>query len=232
VPVLEAESSFISLTGGVIRDSLYLVKDDGRLYRQELVEKPPVPGAGWGDSDGVEPEYEPVLHASSFLAPTRVQSYQEGVSLRGVLGKDGSVWIRAFGDASTPVRVTREGERVKAFTIMKLLEVHGRLAKARRSPVEALAAFAAACGTRDTATDPWFQRGVGLRDGQLIFEGDDGACLAAALPKDAKGAVQAFSFRAGAFGEIPQPSAFFAPVGLELKFSDGREAVVRPYAGY
>jgi hypothetical protein len=65
----------------------------------------------------------------------------------------------------------------------------------------------------------------------LVFEGDGGACLPAALPPGLQGRIRAFSFGSGQEGNKGVPF-YFTPSLLQLVLTDGSRVSVRPYEGW
>lgn len=220
-PVFDVQPAFRHASGGVLRDTLFGVGEDGLLYRQELLE-------GVATIDNDDPLPTSVLEKSTLQAPFPVVQYEEGTSLRALLDEEGSVWMAGHGETAPRGRIA--GFKLKSVSFMKIIAVRGSL-EVRESKRDLLP-FRRACRVDEATLDPWFKKGVGLSQGRLVFEGQNGECLMADLPPGLQGNISSFSFGTGEFGAEGERSYYFAPVGLRLGLTSGREVNVQPYAGW
>lgn len=220
-------AKFLQASGGVLRDTVFAVGQDGLLYHHEFR---PYPAAINTQDDRttypVEIPADSTLVKAEFQSPIPAIQYEEGTSVKALLDEEGSLWVGYHGENSPSGRLR---VKLKSFAIMKLTESRGYLAHAQKDAGD----FRRRCGVAENAVDPWFNRGVGISKGTLYFEGDRGECLAAALPDGLQGRVANFSFEPGAFaGKYGTRTFHFAAAGLELKLTDGTTRTVLPYEGW
>lgn len=217
-PMHENAGPYLQGSGGILKDTLFLVGANGRLYRQKSEE---VFKEGSSSDAGVI-EYS--LHPSSFASPLPAKQYEEGTSLRALLDEAGDLWLSRHGEENPTGRLA--GFRLKSFAIMKVME-----SSLVKSAPKDLSGFQQNCGVKSASVDPWLGRGVGLADGRLVFEGENGACWPAELADGLQGKIASFSFESAAFGPRGEASYYFAPTQLALTLVDGRKEIISPYLG-
>lgn len=215
-PLHESSGPYRQGSGGILKDTLFLVGADGRLHRQEE-EEVFRPGSS---SDTGEIQYS--LRLSPFAAPLPAKQYEEGTGLRALLDEAGDLWVSGLG-SETPTSHLG-GLKLKSFAIMKAMETSLVQSSARD-----LSAFQKNCGVKAAVVDPWLSRGAGLADGRLLFEGENGACWPADLAGDVQGKIVSFAFESGPFGGQGDPAFYFAPTRLVLILDDGRKEMISPY---
>lgn len=206
-------------TGGVLRDKLFLVNTEGTLRWLK-------PGDPFGESGSAEPSLEP----TALQIPGPLRAYEEGTSLRALLGVDGSLHLAQHGrgDAS----VAWGGPRLKEIVVFRQLEGHGALALRKLDPkLEAHFRDYCRVDAASVVREPWFGRAAGIRDGNLYFQGEGGACLAAALPEAVRGRVRAFRFASEEKRGTDIHQLRFPPTVLELTLEGGEVRRMLPYGG-
>ncbi|MNK51245.1 hypothetical protein D3C87_701430 [compost metagenome] len=162
VPEFQSPQGWISGTGGVIYDGLYLIDGRGDLKV--------------GSFEFVTDEKTGIDHRAFSLKSSELKfsrplkKYAQGLSLQMALNNDGDLYAWNYKDNEPYVLPL--SDKVFDFVVTQVPEVARSIGKVYPENAH----FVKACGIITTVDDPWMQRGIGYdTHGNLIMAGGPGA---------------------------------------------------------
>jgi hypothetical protein len=231
------EKSWDQIDCGVLHDSLFGISD-GQLYRESYI----LGGDGVSDELSPNKTFYPVTSKAELStlqsgdSPARI--YHEGTQARAILDQSGSLLLEDYAEQGHASRVTPFGHKLVDFSFFRLLGTQGMLARNQDTLERRI--FVRRCGVRNPQLDPWLGRFVGVDlENRLVFEGENGECIPAALPVSWANRVQSFSFIPGEPAAKPngifwstEKAYYFAPLYLSVTLTDGSAHLLHPYEGW